>query len=200
MKQKCNKFTDLDLSIRIIATFHIVLIVILQVVAHKISGDLWQYGILKDYLHPIITFLFYSPALFSMKAVSLFILSSYRAKYFAGNRVVSITIFLVILFVVTVVIVITNPRFFVSWGIVIAPIIYYMVYLFSAWKYSHKYRVLLIIICIFLFMTSSFPYFIVVWFKFQLMHPDSPNFYLKTSSLPGNQLGVSSIYEVTSGY
>lgn len=158
------KLNSLPMRVYVVAIVHTVLIVVLSVLSKDVSEKIWVYSFLRDYLHPLISILFYSPGM-TIRIVSILLVVNMASKEYPNNKVVNRTVLSFVLFTIAITMLIVNPVFFVSMNILVSFAIYYIARLFYNWKYPHKMLVFYLSVSIILFVTSSIPPILIIWFK-----------------------------------
>lgn len=152
-----TKYYNLPWRVVCVILVHIVLMLAVSVVLRDtpVVNDLHENGVAIKFLHPVLLILFYTPSLVSA-LVSVVTITTLKDKYYPGNKELTKALFYLLLCLGIVSRLMTNPNFFLHpKSIVITLILYFIIHKFYTWKDPNKKWVLLIIVSIFIILTSA---------------------------------------------
>lgn len=136
-----------------------------------------------------------------MRIVSIVIISNIASKKYPNNKLVNRTLLYFVVSTMAMVMFIFSPLVYVLGNIVITMTIYYVTSLFYSWKYTHKMFLFYSFLFILLFVTSTIPSIIIMWYKTFFLdnisehpmsaHPASSNIVTTASKMPTSHTPVA---------
>lgn len=136
------KFSKVPVQVRMIAIWHISLMVILPVFMGNVTINIWEFGYLAKFMHPFFAVLCYSPEIISMKFVPCAVIFVACRRYYLKDYVVRKTVFMLLFSVFGIIALITNPVFYLSVSLPLSLTLIALIYCYQKWTYRHKFYLL----------------------------------------------------------